>query len=96
MPRIRTLFVLTVLALVCTAIAYSQAVNATLLGTVTDASGAVVANAKVAVTEANTGVSHSSVTNSSGNYTFPDQMCIRDRVTTRSISVPWPPFPIAP
>jgi hypothetical protein len=72
MPRIRTLFVLTVLALVCTAIAYSQAVNATLLGTVTDASGAVVANAKVAVTEANTGVSHSSVTNSSGNYTFPD------------------------
>jgi hypothetical protein len=53
-------------------IAYSQAVNATLLGTVTDASGAVVANAKVTITEANTGVSHSGQTNSSGNYTFPD------------------------
>jgi hypothetical protein len=49
-----------------------QAVNATLLGTVTDSSGASVANAKVTTTETNTGISHSSQTNESGNYVFPD------------------------
>jgi hypothetical protein len=49
-----------------------QAVNATLLGTVTDSSGATVANAKVTITETNTGISHTSQTNESGNYIFPD------------------------
>ena len=37
---------------------FSQAVSATLLGTVTDASGAVVPDAKITLTETNTGVSH--------------------------------------
>src|SRR5258708_25607753 len=49
-----------------------QAVNATLLGTVTDSSGAAVANAKVLVTETNTGIGRTSETNDSGNYVFPD------------------------
>ena len=49
-----------------------QAVNATLLGTVTDASGAAVGNVKVTITETNTGISHTSQTNESGNYVFPD------------------------
>ena len=49
-----------------------QAVNATLLGTVTDSSGAAVANAKITITETNTGISHTSQTNESGNYVFPD------------------------
>ena len=49
-----------------------QAVNATLLGTVTDSSGAAVANVKVTITETNTGISHTSQTNESGNYVFPD------------------------
>jgi hypothetical protein len=49
-----------------------QAVNATLLGTVTDSSGASVADAKVTITETNTGISHTSQTNESGNYVFPD------------------------
>jgi hypothetical protein len=49
-----------------------QAVNATLLGAVTDSSGAAVANAKVTITETNTGISHASQTNDSGNYVFPD------------------------
>ncbi len=52
--------------------AYSQAVNATLLGTITDSSGGVIPNAKVTVTEVNTGVTRSGQTNESGNYTFPD------------------------
>jgi len=49
-----------------------QAVTATLLGTVTDSTGATVANAKVTATAAGTGALHLSVTNESGNFTFPD------------------------
>src|ERR1700719_3060960 len=49
-----------------------QAVNATLLGTVTDSSGAPAANVKMTVTETNTGISHNSQTNESGNYVLPD------------------------
>ena len=52
--------------------AYSQAVNGTLLGTVTDSSGAVIPNAKVLINETNTNVSRSGNTNESGNYVFPD------------------------
>jgi Carboxypeptidase regulatory-like domain len=51
---------------------FGQAVNATLLGTITDSSGATVAGAKVTATETATGLIHESVTNESGNYTFPD------------------------
>jgi len=50
----------------------SQAVNGTLLGTVTDASGATVSGAKVSATATETGAVHESVTNESGNYSFPD------------------------
>src|SRR3989441_2755898 len=49
-----------------------QAVNATLLGAVTDTSGAVVAGAKVTATEMKTGVVRSTTTNDSGNYAFAD------------------------
>src|SRR6266404_5278586 len=49
-----------------------QAVNATLLGTVTDSSGAAVANVKVTITETRTGITRTSPTNDSGNYIFPD------------------------
>ena len=53
------------------ACSYGQAVNATLLGSVTDSSGAAIANAKVTITETNTGVAYGGQTNESGNYTFP-------------------------
>ena len=49
-----------------------QAINATLLGTVTDASSAVVAGAKITITEMKTGVVHMVNTNESGNYEVPD------------------------
>lgn len=51
---------------------FGQAVNGTLLGTVTDSSGASVPNARVLITETNTGVSRSGATNDSGNFTFSD------------------------
>jgi len=60
------------LAVLFVATAYSQAVNGTLLGNVTDSSGAVIPNAKVTITETNTGINHSAMTNESGNYSFGD------------------------
>ena len=49
-----------------------QAVNATLVGAVTDSSGAAVASVKITITETNTGISRTSETNESGNYVVPD------------------------
>src|SRR5271169_4366781 len=51
---------------------YSQAVNATLVGNVSDASGAVVPGAKVTLTEVQTGSIRTNQTNEGGNYVFPD------------------------
>jgi len=53
-------------------VVWAQVVNATLLGTVTDVSGAVVAKAKVTALEQNTGIGHVTETNTSGNYVLPD------------------------
>src|SRR5258708_14687390 len=72
MPSLRSICILFLLALLAASSAFSQAVNATLLGSVTDASGLVVPNAKVTISEVNTGVSRAGQTNESGNYTFPD------------------------
>ncbi len=52
--------------------ALSQAVNATLLGTVTDPTGASVSGASVTVTQTATSTKYSAVTNESGNYTVPN------------------------
>ncbi|HUV68753.1 MAG TPA: carboxypeptidase regulatory-like domain-containing protein [Terracidiphilus sp.] len=49
-----------------------QAVNGTLLGTVTDTTGAAIPNAKVTATLTSTGGTSVSATNASGNYTFPN------------------------
>ena len=49
-----------------------QAVTATLLGTVTDDTGATVPNVTIQIRENATGINHDGVTNESGNYTFPD------------------------
>ncbi|MGA9671691.1 MAG: carboxypeptidase-like regulatory domain-containing protein, partial [Terracidiphilus sp.] len=49
-----------------------QAVNGTLLGTVTDPSGAVVSGAKVNIVLVGQSLEHASVTNESGNFTEPN------------------------
>jgi hypothetical protein len=59
-------------ALAASGMLYGQAVTGSLVGTVTDATGASVPNARVSIVEASTGVARSTVTNESGNYTFPD------------------------
>lgn len=52
--------------------ALGQAVNGNLLGTITDSTGAAVANAKITITEQNQNVSRAATTNDSGFYSFPD------------------------
>jgi hypothetical protein len=59
-------------AALVTGLVHAQAVNATLLGTVTDPTGAGVPNTKIVATEDNTGVSRNGQTNDSGNYVFSD------------------------
>jgi hypothetical protein len=49
----------------------AQAVYATISGTVTDTSGAVVANANVIAVNTSTNISNNAVTDSKGYYTFP-------------------------
>jgi hypothetical protein len=61
--------------------AFGQAVFGSILGTVTDPSGAAVAGAKVTVTSQNKGNSESTTTNESGNYSMthliPDVYTVR-------------------
>jgi hypothetical protein len=52
--------------------AHAQALRGTLLGTVTDQSGAALPGATVLITETRTNVSRDTVTNTTGNYTFPN------------------------
>ena len=63
---------LTIIFVGFSAPARGQAVNATLLGAVTDSSGAPVGNAKITITETNTGITRNAQTNESGNYVVPD------------------------
>ncbi len=52
--------------------AEAQATRATLLGTITDQSGAALPGITVTATETRTNVSYDTVTNATGNYTFPN------------------------
>ena len=50
--------------------AWAQATTATMVGTVTDTSGAALSHATVAITNENTGQTYTGQTNDSGNYEF--------------------------
>src|SRR5580698_11233896 len=73
--RIRTnftaLIALALLILSVTATATAQQTNATIVGNVTDSTGAVIAGAKVTATEAATNAVRSTVTDGNGAYTLP-------------------------
>ena len=70
MRNLRLIGAAALLCLFGAAAAFGQTVSASIVGTITDATGGVVANAKVTVTEVNTSVARSGVTNESGNYSF--------------------------
>ena len=70
MHHLRTSCVLLLAFALSVSAAFSQAVTATIVGSVTDASGAVIANAKITLTETNTGVDRANTSNSSGNFTY--------------------------
>src|SRR5262245_42273821 len=58
------------IALAISATAAGQAINGTIVGTITDSTGAVVVNAKIAMVEVNTNLNRSTVANESGNFSF--------------------------
>jgi hypothetical protein len=72
MKNLRLIFASSLLACAFAGSLWGQAVTASLVGSITDASGAVVVNAKVVLTETNTNVSRTMNTNESGNYSFPN------------------------
>ena len=59
-------------ALLWAGLAFSQAVNGTIVGTVTDSQGGSIANAKITLVETNTKIVRTRQTNESGSYGFPD------------------------
>src|SRR5438034_9980283 len=61
-----------ILILVTAVQSFAQTITATIRGTVTDTTGAVVPGANVTVRGENTGVTRSTITNSSGVYSFPE------------------------
>ena len=63
---------LCLLAIALASASYGQALNGTILGSVADASGALVPNAKISVLELNTNLTRSVQSVESGNYTFPN------------------------
>jgi hypothetical protein len=73
---------LAALALVCWADlpAYAQTTRGTITGTVSDESGAVVAGAKVTVTQIDQGLNWETTTDGSGNYVVPSLFPGRYRV----------------
>ena len=66
--RVPMLFILWVVLL--GTVAYGQG-TATIVGTVTDPTGAVVPNAKITITNLDNGFVRTSTTNAAGNYTRP-------------------------
>ncbi|MCI0623696.1 MAG: TonB-dependent receptor, partial [Acidobacteria bacterium] len=68
---VRSCFMALALLALLPASILSQVITGTLVGTVRDSSGAVVAGAKVKVTNQNTGISYEQTSNEAGNYVFP-------------------------
>jgi hypothetical protein len=75
---------LAVILLLCSALAWAQYDTATILGTVTDASGAIVPNAKITLLNTQTGVTIVQTTDENGNYQFLNQRIGAYRVSAEA------------
>src|SRR6202158_3513219 len=64
----KILVLIWVIGIVCSAPLYAQVAGASLNGTITDAQGGAVANAKISAKNAATGITSETTTNSPGNY----------------------------
>src|SRR5690242_11463419 len=71
MPRLRCLYTLTVLIVLCSSIAFAQRDLGTITGTITDPQGAAVPGAKVTITEDATSLSYIVETSGSGEFIRP-------------------------
>jgi len=69
---LKTMCLALVVCLFLSTLLLAQGTGGRILGRVSDPSGAVLSGAKVTATNDATGVSHSSVSNDSGDYVFPD------------------------
>jgi hypothetical protein len=65
-------------------LAYSQTSNASLGGTVTDASGAYIPGVTITANNTNTGIANTTITNEAGAYNFP--VCKRELTRCRRSS----------
>jgi hypothetical protein len=72
MRRSPWLFVLTFCVLTASALPAQVVITSTILGTVTDPQGALIAGAKVTLTNVDTGVQWKATTTASGDYQFPN------------------------
>ncbi|MGH9667876.1 MAG: carboxypeptidase-like regulatory domain-containing protein, partial [Bryobacteraceae bacterium] len=68
---LRVRFALTIALLCCAPFSWAQQGKGTIVGAVTDASGAAVSDARVVITNTDTNVSVTAQTGASGNYTSP-------------------------
>src|SRR5262245_3611576 len=68
---IQSLAIVVVLCLFLTAAGFAQSTNASLGGTVSDASGALIPGVTITATNTNTGIVQTNLTNESGVYQFP-------------------------
>src|ERR1051325_8856400 len=68
-PKLRNSILLILFA---TTLTFAQTFRGTILGTVSDPNGAVVAGAKVTARNTSTGLERSTTTDEAGNYTIPE------------------------
>ena len=71
MPRRHSFCWITLFLFLSAVVAFGQRDLGTITGTVTDAQGAAIPNAKVSITDNSTGVVHQNQTNEAGAYTVP-------------------------
>src|ERR1051325_1701700 len=85
MPRVCSKLGLGLFVLVCVSGLFAQRDLATLVGSVTDPSGGVVANAKVTITEVGTGQVYSLLTSGTGDFVRP---ALKPSVYNVTVSAP--------